>query len=210
MISIPWCTKCDYCKNYFKDLPKSENIKNDVIHLLKVITAVTEFLGMKNQLTSSLDIVHVFAKANNNNIKEKKLSFLLIYNQNYNKTLRQFEDILRLLDKLIVKELVKVRVDLKKANTSTSSTQLTCKVLTSVLCELGFLIGIDLSFLWIEFFDRFSSLWIGLFDWYQSQFFVSASVPYRLDSLIDWTLIVLASVPCELDSNRFINVNLQL
>ncbi|GET57155.1 P-loop containing nucleoside triphosphate hydrolase protein [Rhizophagus irregularis DAOM 181602=DAOM 197198] len=83
---------------------------------------------MKNQLTSSLDIVHVFAKANNNNIKEKKLSFLLIYNQNYNKTLRQFEDILRLLDKLIVKELVKVRVDLKKANTSTSSTQLTCKV----------------------------------------------------------------------------------
>ncbi|CAG8745339.1 22598_t:CDS:1, partial [Rhizophagus irregularis] len=109
-------------------LPKSENIKNDVIHLLKVITAVTEFLGMKNQLTSSLDIVHVFAKANNNNIKEKKLSFLLIYNQNYNKTLRQFEDILRLLDKLIVKELVKVRVDLKKANTSTSSTQLTCKV----------------------------------------------------------------------------------
>ncbi|CAB5357155.1 unnamed protein product [Rhizophagus irregularis] len=109
-------------------LPKSENIKNDVIHLLKVITAVTEFLGMKNQLTSPLDIVHVFAKANNNNIKEKKLSFLPIYNQNYNKTLRQFEDILRLLDKLIVKELVKVRVDLKKANTSTSSTQLTCKV----------------------------------------------------------------------------------
>ncbi|UZO10949.1 uncharacterized protein OCT59_002526 [Rhizophagus irregularis] len=144
---------------------------------------------MKNQLTSSLDIVHVFAKANNNNIKEKKLSFLLIYNQNYNKTLRQFEDILRLLDKLIVKELVKVRVDLKKANTSTSSTQLTCKVLTSVFCGLNSLIDIDLSSLWnmdvlasvLCGLDsligiNLSSLWIGLFDQYQLQF------------LIDWTL----------------------
>ena len=77
---IPRCTKCDCCKNYFKDLPKSENIKNDVIHLLKVITAVTEFLEMKNQLTSPLDIVHVFAKASNNNIKEKQLGSLPIYN----------------------------------------------------------------------------------------------------------------------------------
>ncbi|CAB4495434.1 unnamed protein product [Rhizophagus irregularis] len=104
---------------------------------------------MKNQLTSPLDIVHVFAKANNNNIKEKKLSFLPIYNQNYNKTLRQFEDILRLLDKLIVKELVKVRVDLKKANTSTSSTQLTCKF------KLDSLISINFSSLWIGLFDRY-------------------------------------------------------
>jgi hypothetical protein len=79
---ISWCIKCDCCKNYFKDLPKSENIKNDVIHLLKVITTVTEFLKMKNQLTSPLDIVHVFAKASNNNIKEKQLGSLPIYNQN--------------------------------------------------------------------------------------------------------------------------------
>ncbi|CAB5179534.1 unnamed protein product [Rhizophagus irregularis] len=142
---IPRCTKCDCCKNYFKDLPKSENIKNDVIHLLKVITAVTEFLGMKNQLTSPLDIVHVFAKANNNNIKEKQLGSLPIYNQNYNKTLRRFEDILRLLDKLIVKELVKVRVDLKKANTSTSSIQLTCKVIIKGITENAMEIAKDVS-----------------------------------------------------------------
>ncbi|CAB5216519.1 unnamed protein product, partial [Rhizophagus irregularis] len=111
---IPRCTKCDCCINYFKDLPKSENIKNDVIHLLKVIIAVTEFLGMRNQLTLPIDIIHVFAKANNNNIKEKQLSSLPIYKQDYNKTLRRFEDISRLLDNLIIKNLVKVRIDLKK------------------------------------------------------------------------------------------------
>ncbi|CAB5353409.1 unnamed protein product [Rhizophagus irregularis] len=104
---IPRCTKCDCCINYFKDLPKSENIKNDVIHLLKVIIAVTEFLGMRNQLTLPIDIIHVFAKANNNNIKEKQLSSLPIYKQDYNKTLRRFEDISRLLDNLIIKNLVK-------------------------------------------------------------------------------------------------------
>ncbi|POG72116.1 P-loop containing nucleoside triphosphate hydrolase protein, partial [Rhizophagus irregularis DAOM 181602=DAOM 197198] len=132
---IPRCTKCDCCINYFKDLPKSENIKNDVIHLLKVIIAVTEFLGMRNQLTLPIDIIHVFAKANNNNIKEKQLSSLPIYKQDYNKTLRRFEDISRLLDNLIIKNLVKVRIDLKKVNTSTSSTQLSGKVIIEGITE---------------------------------------------------------------------------
>ena len=132
---IPRCTKCDCCKNYLKDRPKSENVKNDIIHLLKVIIAVTEFLGIKNQPTLPIDIIHVFAKANNNNIKEKQLSSLPIYKQDYNKTLWRFEDISRLLDSLIIKGLVKVCIDLKKVNTSTSSTQLSCKVIIEGITE---------------------------------------------------------------------------
>jgi hypothetical protein len=115
------CNKCDNCLCRLKDNPVLCDISVDVQKMLEVVESVTNFLNNQQKRASRQDIMYVFCQAKNRVVKEKNLTELQIYKNNWPRKIRKQDDALHLLDWLIIEGLVVSDIILQKSNPSLSN-----------------------------------------------------------------------------------------
>lgn len=120
------CEKCDNCLHHQNHHPIIQDAHQDALYMLQVVNAVTNYMKNNNENTTCDDIVQVFLQVKKRVSYKKKLNQLDIYKENYNRILKRQEEVAYLLEDLVIRDLVKVKVKLSKP---TPTSQINCNLI---------------------------------------------------------------------------------
>ena len=107
------CGNCSNCQCRAVDNPGLINVTTDAIRVINIIRRTIEELEEDNIIVRD-DVIGIFLQLKNKKIIDKKLNSFSIYEENFDRTIRNSKQAFHLLDDLINKKIVVEAVTLKK------------------------------------------------------------------------------------------------
>ena len=108
------CDNCGNCQRKFVDNPNLSNVNTDAIRMINIVRKIIEKLGGDNIIVCD-DIIGIFLQLKNKKLIDKKLNSVSIYDENFNRTIRNSKQANHLLDELISKKMIIEIVTLQKS-----------------------------------------------------------------------------------------------
>ena len=109
----PPCGHCNNCLRVQNESVHRVDVKSDAIRMIEVVEEVMNKLHESNKITTPKDVVQVYCNLKCDN---EELTSLKIYGEKQKKLVQTKADALHLLDLLIIREMVKVMINLYRPN----------------------------------------------------------------------------------------------
>jgi superfamily II DNA helicase RecQ len=108
------CDNCGNCQHKSIDNPNLNNVTTDAIRMINIVRNIIEELEEDNIIVRD-DIIGVFLQLKNKKLIDKKLNSVSIYDENFDRTIRNSRQANHLLDELICKKIITEVVTLQKS-----------------------------------------------------------------------------------------------